>query len=161
MRRFTHYDYWQDCLKPSILVDSGADWLCYGMGERTMIEFTRAIESGRNVNEIRKIPQLGFYMDGRCRLKDAVILNSYERCCKDKVAFAENFHIIETYANMLTQPVLVEPTGEGFVQINTMGATLEQASYAYTRLWLLTIVYVVTAVLAIRYDNHRHHRIVV
>ena len=50
---------------------------------------------------------------------------------------------------------------EGFVQINTMGATLEQASYAYTRLWLLTIVYVVTAVLAIRYDNHRHHRIVV
>ena len=76
LRRVTHYDYWQDALKPSILVDSGADWLCYGMGERTMIEFTRAIESGRNVNEIRKIPQLGFYMVGRCRTKDSVILNS-------------------------------------------------------------------------------------
>ena len=118
LRRVTHYDYWQDVLKPSILVDSGADWLCYGMGERTMIEFTRAIEAGRNINDIRRIPQLGFYMDGRCRIKDAVILNSYERCCKDKVSFAENFHLIETYANMLQPPVLVEPVGNGYVQIN-------------------------------------------
>ena len=118
LRRVTHYDYWQDCLKPSILVDSGADWLCYGMGERTMIEFTKAIEAGRNIGDIRKIPQLGFYMDGRCRLKDAVILNSYERCCKDKIAFAENFHVVETYANMLQPPVLVEPVGNGYVQIN-------------------------------------------
>ena len=119
LRRVTHYDYWQDALKPSILVDSGADWLCYGMGERTILEFTKAIEAGRNLNDIRKIPQLGFYMDGRCKLKDAVILNSYERCCKDKVAFAENFHVIETYANMATPPVLVEPVGKGYVQINT------------------------------------------
>ena len=118
LRRVTHYDYWQDCLKPSILVDSGADWLCYGMGERTMIEFTRAIEAGRNLNDIRKIPQLAFYMDGRSKLKDAVILNSFERCCKDKEAFAENFHVIETYANMLTPPVLIEPVGNGYVQIN-------------------------------------------
>ena len=118
LRRVTHYDYWQDALKPSILVDSGADWLCYGMGERTMIEFTKAIEAGRNINDIRKIPQLAFYMDGRCKLKDAVILNSYERCTKDKVAFAENFHVIETYANMMTPPVLVEPVGKGYVQIN-------------------------------------------
>ena len=118
LRRVTHYDYWQDALKPSVLIDSGADWLCYGMGERPMIELTKAIEAGRNINDIRKIPQLGFYMDGRCRQKDAVILHSYERCCKDKRAFAENFHVIETYANMLNQPVLVEPVGEGFVQIN-------------------------------------------
>jgi uncharacterized radical SAM protein YgiQ len=118
LRRFTHYDYWQDALKPSILVESGADWLCYGMGERPMLELTKAIESGRNINDIRRIPQLGFYMDGRCRQKDAVILHSFERCCKDKKAFAENFHVIETYANMLSQPALVEPVGEGFVQIN-------------------------------------------
>ena len=118
LRRVTHYDYWQDTLKPSILVESGADWLCYGMGERTMIEFTKAIEAGRNINDIRRIPQLGFYMDGRCKIKDAVILNSYERCCKDKVSFAENFHVVETYANMLQPPVLVEPVGKGYVQIN-------------------------------------------
>ena len=118
LRRYTHYDYWQDALKPSILVESGADWLCYGMGERTMIEFTKAIEAGRNLNDIRKIPQLGFYMDGKCRLNDAVILNSYERCCKDKIAFAENFHVVETYANMLQPPVLIEPVKGGYVQIN-------------------------------------------
>ena len=118
LRRVTHYDYWQDTLKPSILVESGADWLCYGMGERTVLEFTRAVESGRNVNDIRKIPQLAFYMDGRSRLKDAVVLNSYDRCIKDKAAFAENFHVIETYANMLRPPVLIEPVGSGYVQIN-------------------------------------------
>ena len=118
LRRFTHYDYWQDRLFPSILVDSGADWLCYGMGERTILEFTKAIESGRNASDIRKIPQLGFRMDGKCRLKDVVALNSYERCCKDKIAFAENFHVIETYANMMTPPVLIEPVGDGYVQIN-------------------------------------------
>ena len=118
LRRVTHYDYWQDCLKPSVLVDSGADWLCYGMGERTILEFTKAIEAGRNLNDIRKIPQLAFRMDGKSKLKDAVILNSYERCCKDKVAFAENFHVIETYANMLQPPVLIEPVGNGYVQIN-------------------------------------------
>ncbi len=118
LRRVTHYDYWKDELMPSILVSSGADWLCYGMGERPMLELTRAIESGRNVSDIRKISQLAFRMDGRCRIKDAVILNSFERCCRDKVAFAENFHKIETYANMMHPPVLVEPVGNGYVQIN-------------------------------------------
>lgn len=83
-----------------------------------MLELTRAIESGRNVSDIRKISQLAFRMDGRCRIKDAVILNSFERCCRDKAAFAENFHIIETYANMMHPPVLVEPVGNGYVQIN-------------------------------------------
>ncbi len=118
LRRVTHYDYWKDELMPSILVSSGADWLCYGMGERPMLELTRAIESGRNVSDIRKISQLAFRMDGRCRIKDAVILNSFERCCRDKAAFAENFQIIETYANMMHPPVLVEPVGNGYVQIN-------------------------------------------
>ncbi len=127
LRRVTHYDYWKDDLMPSILVSSGADWLCYGMGERPMLELTRAIESGRNVSDIRKIPQLAFRMDGRCRIKDAVILNSFERCCRDKVAFAENFHIIETYANMMHPPVLVEPVGNGYVQINPTYPPASQA----------------------------------
>ncbi len=127
LRRVTHYDYWKDDLMPSILVSSGADWLGYGMGERPMLELTRAIESGRNVSDIRKIPQLAFRMDGRCRIKDAVILNSFERCCRDKVAFAENFHIIETYANMMHPPVLVEPVGNGYVQINPTYPPASQA----------------------------------
>ena len=118
LRRLTHYDYWQDALKPSVLVDSGADWLVYGMGERPILELTRAIENRRNLSEIRHIPQIGFRMDGKCPLQDAIYLNSYERCCKDKKAFAENFHVIETCANMMHAPVLVEPCGKGYVQIN-------------------------------------------
>ena len=118
LRRLTHYDYWQDRLMPSILVSSGADWLCYGMGERPMLELTRAIEAGRNISDIRKIPQIGFYCDGRCRTPNSVFLSSYERCLKDKKSFAENFHVIETYANMMNPPVLVEPVGNGYVQIN-------------------------------------------
>ena len=118
LRRLTHYDYWQDRLLPSVLVSSGADWLCYGMGERTMIELTRAIEAGRNISDIRKIPQIGFYCDGMCRTRDAVFLHSYENCLKDKKAFAQNFHLIETYANMMHPPVIVEPVGKGYVQIN-------------------------------------------
>ena len=118
LRRLTHYDYWKDCLLPSVLVASGADYLCYGMGERPMLELTRAIESGRNVSDIRKISQIAFYSDGRCRVKDALFLHSFESCQKDKKAFAENFHLIETCANMMTPPVIVEPVGKGYVQVN-------------------------------------------
>ena len=118
LRRVTHYDYWLDKLMPSILVSSGADWLCYGMGERTMLEFTRAIESGRNLSDIRKIPQLAFYLSGKSKLKDALFLHSYELCCKDKKAFAENFHEIETHANMMHPQTIIEPVGDGYVQIN-------------------------------------------
>ena len=118
LRRVTHYDYWKDRLFPSILVDSRADWLCYGMGERPMLELTRAIESGRNLHDIRKIPQLAFLMSGKWKQTDALVLHSFEECCRDKRAFAENFHLIETHANMLHPDTIIEPVGDGYVQIN-------------------------------------------
>ena len=118
LRRVTHYDYWKDRLFPSILVDSRADWLCYGMGERPMLELTRAIESGRNLHDIRKIPQLAFLMSGKWKQADALVLHSFEECCRDKRAFAENFHLIETHANMLHPDTIIEPVGDGYVQIN-------------------------------------------
>ena len=118
LRRVTHYDYWQDRLFPSILVDSRADWLCYGMGERPMLELTRAVESGRNLHDIRKIPQLAFLMTGKWKQTGALVLHSFEECCRDKKAFAENFHLIETHANMLHPDTIIEPVGDGYVQIN-------------------------------------------
>ena len=118
LRRLTHYDYWKDDLMPSVLVDSGADWLCYGMGERPMLELTRAIEAGRNMSDIRKIPQLAFFMSGKCREKDVLELHSYEECRRDRKAFAENFHLIETHANMLHPSVIIEPVGDGYVRVN-------------------------------------------
>ena len=113
LRRLAHYDYWDDSIHPSILVDSGADWLCYGMGERTMLELTRAIESGRNLRQMENIAQLAFYRKGTCKLDGALVLHSYERCLEEPRSFAENFHQIEIHANMLTPQTLVEPVGDG------------------------------------------------
>ena len=118
LRRLTHYDYWKDTLMPSVLISSGADWLCYGMGERPMLELTKAIESGRNLSDIRKIPQLAFFMTGKCKDRNALMLHSFEECCSDKRAFAENFHLIETHANMMHPDVIVEPVGDGYVRVN-------------------------------------------
>ena len=118
LRRFAHYDYWDNSIHPSILVDSGADWLCYGMGERTMLELTRAIESGRNLRQMENIAQLAFYRKGACKLDGALVLHSYERCLEEPRSFAENFHQIEVHANMLMPQTLVEPVGDGYVRVN-------------------------------------------
>ena len=128
LRRLTHYDYWKDCLLPSILVSSGADWLCYGMGERPMLELTRGIERGWNLHRMRQIPQLAFYVKGKApgvaQFSEGVStpgvlrLHSFEECRRNKRAFAENFHWIETHANMLHPDTIIEPVGEGYVQVN-------------------------------------------
>lgn len=118
LRRLAHYDYWDNSIHPSILVDSGADWLCYGMGERTMLELTRAIESGRNLRQMENIAQLAFFRKGACKLDGALVLHSYEQCLEEPRAFAENFHQIEIHANMLTPQTLVEPVGDGYVRVN-------------------------------------------
>lgn len=118
LRRLAHYDYWDNSIHPSILVDSGADWLCYGMGERTMLELTRAIESGRNLRQMENIAQLAFYRKGTCKLDGALVLHSYEQCLEEPRSFAENFHQIEVHANMLTPQTLVEPVGDGYVRVN-------------------------------------------
>ena len=118
LRRLTHYDYWDDCLMPSILVDSGADYLCYGMGERTMLELTRAFEKRQKRSDIEKIAQIAFLRSGRPKDPDALVLSSFEECKKNPVCFAKNFHLIETQDNMLHPQTLVEPVGDGYVQVN-------------------------------------------
>ncbi len=137
LRRLTHYDYWKDCLMPSVLVSSGADYLCYGMGEKPMLELTRGIEKGWSRHRMQQIPQIAFYVKGRVpegaevpkpvatlgRVRGGVpsgtlVLHSFEECQKDKRSFAENFHWIETRANMMHPDTILEPVGEGYVQIN-------------------------------------------
>ena len=119
LRRVTHYDYWQDKLFPSILVSSGADWLIYGMGERPILELTRGIEAGRSRHQLERIPQIAFYRTGKPKEHEGVLmLHSFEESCASKKAFAENFHWIETHANMMHPDTIVEPVGDGYVQIN-------------------------------------------
>lgn len=118
LRRLTHYDYWKDELVPSILQWCRADYLCYGMGEKPMLELTRAIEAQRNPREIHGIPQIAFRMSGKWKVKEPLVLHSFEECRRNKTAFAENFHLIETHANMMHPATIVEPVGDGYVQIN-------------------------------------------
>lgn len=118
LRRLTHYDYWKDELVPSILQWCRADYLCYGMGEKPMLELTRAIEAQRNPREIHGIPQIAFRMSGKWKVKEPLVLHSFEECRRNKTAFAENFHLIETQANMMHPATIVEPVGDGYVQIN-------------------------------------------
>jgi uncharacterized radical SAM protein YgiQ len=118
LRRLTHYDYWKDELLPSILDWCPADYLCYGMGEKPMLELTRAIEARRNLRDIQALPQIAFRMTGRCKISDALALHSFEVCRESKEAFAENFRLVETQANMLHPATIVEPVGDGYIQIN-------------------------------------------
>ena len=128
LRRLTHYDYWKDCLMPSVLVSSGADYLCYGMGERPMIELTRGIEKGWSRHKMQQIPQIAFLVPGvPPETGEGLLkLHSFEECCKDKRAFAENFHWIETHANMAHPDTIIEPVGDGYVQINPPYPTATQ-----------------------------------
>ena len=117
LRRAAHYDYWSDSLKPSVLVDSGADLLTYGMGERVVLDIARAMHNGYNLNLLRKLRQVAFLADDRYvdSLGDeALRLHGFEKCLKDRRAFGENFVRIETESNRMEARTLVEPVGDRF-----------------------------------------------
>ena len=123
LRRFTHYDYWADGLKPSILVDSGADLLMYGMGDRSIVEVAKALKNGYNAKLLRKLPQVGFIADReyvkRLPKEQTILMHSFEECQKNKDAFGENFVRMEVESNRMEQTkTIVEPVGERFVVIN-------------------------------------------
>ncbi|MFI3282466.1 MAG: YgiQ family radical SAM protein [Rikenellaceae bacterium] len=123
LRRLTHYDYWSNELKPSVLIDSGADVLSYGMGEGVMEQIASALSNGFNMKLLRKIPQLAYVADReyveRLDPEKTLHLNSFERCCADKRAFGDNFVTIESQSNLRSQERwLVEPTGDRYVVVN-------------------------------------------
>ena len=118
LRRLTHYDYWDDRLHPSVLADSGADLLSYGMGEKAIVDIARAVEAGLPLWDI---PQTASLMEAGAesfRSDDTIILHSYEQCLKDSNAFAENFNAIELEANRLNAKRIVESVGEACVVVN-------------------------------------------
>ena len=121
LRRAAHYDYWSYSMKRSVLVDSGADLLTYGMGERVVLDIARAMHNGYNLNLLRKLRQVAFLADDRYvdSLGDeALRLHGFEKCLKDRRAFGENFVRIETESNRMEARTLVEPVGDRFVVIN-------------------------------------------
>ena len=137
MRRLTHYDYWQDKLMPSILVDSGADLLVYGMGEQAMTEIARKVEGQQLKGEkspIHDVPQTAYLTSDKQEWpEDAIMLASHEEALRDKRAHAENFRLIEIESNKIYQTTLVQPVGKQYVVVNPsyLPLTTEQLDAIY------------------------------
>ena len=122
LRRLTHYDYWQDCLKKCILCDSGADLLIYGMGEKPIVELARQLAEGTPIQTIRNIPQT-VYLSQKQDILDGIrdtdiMLHSHEECLKNKRAQAENFRHIEEQSNMMHAQRLLQGVDGRFVVVN-------------------------------------------
>ncbi len=136
MRRLSHYDYWQERVRPSILVDSGADLLVYGMGEKPMVAVARVL--GQQVNEstsqqvdadrlqhvdsltrgLVDLPQLAYLTSSYVPQADDVVLASHEQCLRDKRAHAANFRLIEEESNVIHARRIVQQVGERYVIVN-------------------------------------------
>ena len=128
MRRLTHYDYWQDSLRPCILCDSGADMITYGMGEKTTLELASVLSEKGQVNSeqfaaaIKPIPQT-VYLSRKEDIPggigpDDIVLHSHEECLKDKRAQAENFRHIEEQSNMMHAHRLIQRVGGRYAVVN-------------------------------------------
>ena len=142
MRRLMHYDYWKERFMPSILVESGADMITYGMGEKPTLEICRLLlnaiercdptleydETGepritthtfrkvlQEENEVRQTVSLYPHVDIR---KDDIILHSYEECLSNLKLHADNFRHIEEESNKIKAQRLLQKTGKTWVVVN-------------------------------------------
>ncbi len=145
LRRFTHYDYWSDKLKPSILTESGADILVYGMGEMPMKKILHLTNNNLLKNSLNDIPQIAFLSDEISEFPDkenikTIELVSHADCVKDKKVFAANFTVIEKESNKMTSKRLIQKQGDKYLIVNPPFPTMSEkeidASFdlSYTRL---------------------------
>lgn len=110
LRRLAHYDYWQDQVRRSILLDSGADLISYGMGEHSILEIAEALDSGLQVGEITYIPGTVYKSKTLDMVYDPIVLPSYEKIRDNKKAYADSFAV--QYKN--TDPFTAKPLAEDY-----------------------------------------------
>ena len=140
LRRLTHYDYWQDELMPSILIDTQADLLFYGMGEKSLIEYTKIIREGSDPEKLITIPQTSFVSTRAVSEPGSIELFSHEECLRDKNKFAKNFVHIEEESNKVKACKITQHTGNKTIVVNPPWAPLTEQeidafhSYPFTRL---------------------------
>ncbi len=118
LRRLTHYDYWQDRLRPCILCDCEADMITYGMGEKPTLELARRLAEGEPVQHIHDIPQTVYLTDKIAPESDDIVLYSHEECLRDKRKQAANFRHIEEEANKMHAQRLLQQVGRRTVVVN-------------------------------------------
>ena len=118
LRRLTHYDYWQDRLRPGILIDSPADLLIYGMGEKPIRELVHRLLAGEEFASLRDIPQTVYLTREVEKKEDDLILFSHEECVKDKLKQAKNFRHIEEESNKLAAHRIIQSCGRQMIVVN-------------------------------------------
>lgn len=145
LRRVTHYDYWSDKLKPSILADTGADLLIYGMGEQALKELLTRLNEGEPFASIKSIPQTAYLQ----KIEEEILsfsgwsdvaIASHEQCLKDKKSYASNFKVIEEESNKWDSRRIIQHWQNKRVVINpaypplTTGELDASFDLPYTRL---------------------------
>lgn len=115
MRRLTHYDYWQDRVRPSILCDSGADLLIYGMGEKPIVELVRRMQQGLPLDDV---PQTAYLTRQVNPAEGDITLYSHEECLGDKKKEAANFRHIEEESNKYAASRILQTVGRQTVVVN-------------------------------------------
>ncbi len=119
MRRLAHYDYWDDRLFPSILMDTPADLLNYGMGERTTLKIANLLNEGSGIEACKEIPQVAYCTRNIPNNQNNLIeLHTFEECMKSKRCEAENYRIIELESNKIEAATLVQRHGDRYVVVN-------------------------------------------
>ena len=125
LRRLAHYDYWADTMKHSVLLDSGADMISYGMGEKSVLKIAEALDMGIPVNHITNIP--GTVYRTKEPPKNGIFLPSYEQVSGDKRTYAESFQIQYENTDPFTGKTLIESYGgKGYIVQNPPSKPLSQ-----------------------------------
>lgn len=138
MRRLSHYDYWQDTVRKSILCDSGADLLIYGMGEKPVVELARRMANGDT--SLHSIPQTAYLTKSYEPQAGDIELFSHEECLSDKKKQAANFRHIEEESNKYAAARIVQAVGNQTAVVNPPYPPMTQAELdhsfdlPYTRL---------------------------
>ena len=144
LRRLTHYDYWQDTVRKSILIESGADLLVYGMGEKPITELCQRMKESPFIPT--DVPQTVYVVKGKQAIppsiseKEDIVLHSHEACTSDKKKEAENFRFIEEESNKYEAARILQHAGNSTVVVNppyppmTQGELDMSFDLPYTRL---------------------------
>ena len=135
MRRLTHYDYWQDRLRESIAIESRADLLVYGMGEKAMVEIARRLDAGEDIRTLTDIPQTVYVRDKDDFAGTAVgdiVLHTHEECLRDRRAQADNFRHIEEESNKMEASRIIQAAGDAVVVVNPPYPPMTQAEIDHT-----------------------------
>ena len=119
LRRFAHYDYWEDKLLPSILMDSGADLLVYGMGEKQIVEIADYLAGGANISTVRYVRGTAYLCDNLENVTDEhVLLPSYEAILKNKELFARAYKLQSGEQDPFYGKVVVQQSGTKYIVQN-------------------------------------------